>query len=148
MLGLIDPGDDMIMEAAHKIGLMTAVVTPHPKGFQQMINEGGTGLSGGQRQLVNLTRAYLRNPKIWLLDEPSASMDSGLEQQVITSIKEKLDSNATLILVTHKQNMLELVDRIIVINQNKVVLDGPKEEVIARLQGGAASSIAEAEGSA
>ena len=127
---------------------MTAVVTPHPKGFQQMINEGGTGLSGGQRQLVNLTRAYLRNPKIWLLDEPSASMDSGLEQQVITSIKEKLDSNATLILVTHKQNMLELVDRIIVINQNKVVLDGPKEEVIARLQGGAASSIAEAEGSA
>ena len=148
VLGLIDPGDDMIMEAAHKIGLMTAVVTPHPKGFQQMINEGGTGLSGGQRQLVNLTRAYLRNPRIWLLDEPSASMDSGLEQQVITSIKEKLDSNATLILVTHKQNMLELVDRIIVINQNKVVLDGPKEEVIARLQGGAASSIAEAEGSA
>ena len=113
-----------------------------------MINEGGTGLSGGQRQLVNLTRAYLRNPRTWLLDEPSASMDSGLEQQVITSIKEKLDSNATLILVTHKQNMLELVDRIIVINQNKVVLDGPKEEVIARLQGGAASSIAEAEGSA
>jgi ATP-binding cassette subfamily C protein LapB len=98
------------------------------------IHEGGTGLSGGQRQLVNLTRVFLRQPAIWLLDEPTASMDRSLEQQVTEALKISLQSQDTLVLVTHKGELLELVDRLIVIANHQVLMDGPKDQVLARLQ--------------
>ena len=87
-LGLLDPGDDAVLQAAKRTGLYQSVIATHADGFQQMIHEGGQGLSGGQRQLVNLTRVFLRHPKIWLLDEPTAAMDSGTEVQVIGAFKE------------------------------------------------------------
>ena len=130
----LDPGDSPILEAAQLTGLLQTVINQHPKGLQQEIFEGGTGLSGGQRQLVNLTRAFLRNPRIWLLDEPTASMDRSLEQQVTQAFKQTLKTEDTLILVTHKIEMLELVDRLIVIANHKIILDGPKEQVISQLQ--------------
>ena len=134
ILGQLDPGDSPILEAAQLTGLLQTVINQHPKGLQQEIFEGGTGLSGGQRQLVNLTRAFLRNPRIWLLDEPTASMDRSLEQQVTQAFKQTLKPEDTLILVTHKIEMLELVDRLIVIANHKIILDGPKEQVISQLQ--------------
>jgi ATP-binding cassette subfamily C protein LapB len=134
ILGQLDPGDSTILEAAQLTGLLQTVINQHPKGLQQEIFEGGTGLSGGQRQLVNLTRAFLRNPRIWLLDEPTASMDRSLEQQVTQAFKQTLKPEDTLILVTHKIEMLELVDRLIVIANHKIILDGPKEQVISQLQ--------------
>ena len=137
ILGLIDPGDDIILEAAEKTGLLQAVIMTHPEGLQRQINEGGTGLSGGQRQLVNLTRVYLANPQIWLFDEPTASMDSQLEIQVRKSLKMAIKPEHTLILVTHKPEMLVLVDRIIVIANQKIIMDGPKAEVIAKLSSSA-----------
>jgi ATP-binding cassette subfamily C protein LapB len=134
VLGLLDPGDTAILEAAKRTGLLNAVIAVHPKGLQQDIHEGGTGLSGGQRQLVNLTRVFLRQPAIWLLDEPTASMDRSLEQQVTEALKISLQSQDTLVLVTHKGELLELVERLIVIANHQVLMDGPKAQVLARLQ--------------
>jgi ABC-type multidrug transport system ATPase subunit len=91
-------------------------------------------LSGGQRQLVNLTRAFLRQPRIWLLDEPTASMDRGLEQQVTQALKAAIGNTDTLVLVTHKAEMFDLVDRLIVVANQQVVMDGPKALVLQKLQ--------------
>jgi ATP-binding cassette subfamily C protein LapB len=134
ILGLLDPGDDAILAAARQTGLLASVIARHPKGLQQEIHEGGTGLSGGQRQLVNLTRAFLRQPRVWLLDEPTASMDRNLEAQVTDALRNSLDPSTTLVLVTHKADMLDLVDRLIVVADHKIVLDGPKAQVLRALQ--------------
>ena len=142
ILGQLDPGDDAILAAARSTGLLQAVISPHPRGLQQEIAEGGSGLSGGQRQLVNLTRAFLRQPRIWLLDEPTASMDRALELQVTQALRQALAPAHLLVLVTHKAEMLALVDRVIVIAQHKIVLDGPKAEVLAQLNAPAVPRLA------
>jgi ATP-binding cassette subfamily C protein LapB len=134
ILGQLDPGDEPILAAARQTGLLQAVIAAHPKGLQQEIFEGGSGLSGGQRQLVNLTRAFLRRPTLWFLDEPTASMDRGLELQVTQALKASIRPTDTLVLVTHKGEMLELVERVIVIANQQVVLDGPKAQVLQKLQ--------------
>jgi ATP-binding cassette subfamily C protein LapB len=139
-LGMLDPGDTALLEAARSTGLMQTVITPHPNGLMQAISEGGTGLSGGQRQLVNLTRAFLRQPKIWLLDEPTASMDRALEQRIVQAFTERLRDEDTLFLVTHKHEMLPLVDRIIVVANKKIVADGPRDTILERLRSQSAQS--------
>jgi len=121
------------LKVATETGLLAAVLIPHPKGLQQEITEGGVGLSGGQRQLVNLTRVFLRKPKIWLLDEPTASMDSMHEQHILGTLKNNLAPDHTLILVTHKPAAFALVDRLIIISNQQIVLDGPKELVLQKL---------------
>ena len=133
ILGQVDPGDEAILEAARKTGLMQAVITPHPHGLQRTIYEGGTGLSGGQRQLVNLTRTVLRNPSIWLLDEPTASMDRNTEALMTQTLQEAIKPTDTLVLVTHKTEMLDLVDRLIVVYNHQIALDGPKQDVLRQL---------------
>lgn len=134
LLGLADPGDELLLQLARQTGLYDSVVAPHPQGLQQEISEGGSGLSGGQRQLVNLTRVFLRQPRIWLLDEPTASLDPASEQSVMRALRAALRPKDTLVLVTHKPEMLQLVDRVIVIARHQVVLDGPRDEVLARLR--------------
>ncbi|CAN1523318.1 SunT ABC-type bacteriocin/lantibiotic exporters, contain an N-terminal double-glycine peptidase domain [Burkholderiaceae bacterium] len=133
ILGLLDPGDDAILAAAEKTGLQRTVINDHPKGLMQEITEGGQGLSAGQRQLVNLTRLYLREPTVWLLDEPTASMDRQTEGVVLQSLRQSLQPQHTLVVVTHKPELLVLVNRLIVVAQHQVVLDGPRDEVLARL---------------
>jgi ATP-binding cassette subfamily C protein LapB len=140
ILGQLDPGDEPILQAARLTGLLQSVIAVHAKGLQQEIFEGGSGLSGGQRQLVNLTRAFLRQPTIWLLDEPTASMDRALEIQVTQALRATIRASDTLVLVTHKGEMLELVDRVIVIANQQVVLDGPKAQVLQKLQNPPASA--------
>jgi ATP-binding cassette subfamily C protein LapB len=134
ILGQLDPGDQVILEAARQTGLLQAVISQHPKGLEQEIFEGGSGLSGGQRQLVNLTRVFLRKPSIWLLDEPTASMDRSLELQVTQLFRQSLKPGDSLILVTHKAEMLELVDRLIVVANHQIVMDGPKAQILQQLQ--------------
>jgi ATP-binding cassette subfamily C protein LapB len=136
ILGLADPGDEALLIAARRTGLFDAAIAPHPKGLDREIFEGGQGLSGGQRQLVHFTRALLRQPSIWLLDEPTASMDPPLEQRVLQTLSEELQKrpDSTLILVTHKPQLLGLVQRIMVLNNQQLMLDGPRDQVLQHLR--------------
>ena len=134
ILGLIDPGDDTITEAAKATGLYEAVLLRHPKGMQQEIFEGGTGLSGGQRQLLNLTRVLLRQPKIWLLDEPTSSMDRPHEVKAMQTLHAKVCPEDTLVLITHKPEMLQLINRLIVVVNHQIIMDGPRDEILQKLQ--------------
>lgn len=134
ILGMRDPGDDAILKVATELGLTQSVIATHPKGLSREITEGGVGLSGGQKQLVNLTRVFLREPKIWLLDEPTASIDRALESRILRALSGRIGPSNTLILVTHKPELLDLVDRLIVVAGHQIVLDGPKAIVISQLQ--------------
>jgi ATP-binding cassette subfamily C protein LapB len=104
------------------------------KGLDQQVGESGHALSRGQRQSIALARAILNAPQILLLDEPTASLDSRAEQQFIKSISATA-SDHTLLLITHKMDLLRLVDRIIVLEKGKVIIDGPKNTVLAQLKG-------------
>ncbi|MEJ8822124.1 ATP-binding cassette domain-containing protein [Variovorax humicola] len=132
LIGLPDPGDDVIHRALVRSGLIQ-LVSSHPRGLELPIREGGTGLSGGQRQLVAFTRLLLVQPNILLLDEPTASMDERQEQRCLGVLAEELESARTLIVVTHKPSVLTLVSRLVVVSGSKIVLDGPRDEVLARL---------------
>lgn len=134
ILGLLDPGDEAILAAARQTGLYEAVIATQPQGLEFEISEGGAGLSGGQRQLVNLTRVFLRKPRIWLLDEPTASLDRTIEQQIVRTLKASLRPQDTLVIVTHKPELLSLVDRVIVMAKQQILFDGPRDEVLARLK--------------
>jgi len=134
LVGMTDPGDDILNGVARQTGLHHAVLANHPMGFDLPIQEGGHGLSGGQRQLVNLTRVFLRRPRIWLMDEPTAAMDRQLADHVTRALQQALRPQDTLVLVTHKPEMLTLVDRLVVIAKHEVLLDGPKEQVLRQLQ--------------
>ncbi|MCE1160587.1 MAG: ATP-binding cassette domain-containing protein [Burkholderiales bacterium] len=133
LIGSLDPGDEVIRSAAEKTGLLQ-VISNHPKGLELPIAEGGKGLSGGQKQLVALTRLLISNPSVWLLDEPTASMDQQTAERCMATLREAIKPEHTLVLVTHNPVLLSFVDRLVVIANNKVVMDGPKQEVLANLR--------------
>lgn len=138
--GLSDPGDDAIIDAARATGL-DKLIAAHPKGLELPISEGGKGLSGGQRSLAGLTRLLLAKPKMWLLDEPTAALDQESEEQALKAILKSLSADDTLLLVTHKLQLLNLVQRVIVVVNGQIVLDGPTAAVLAKLRPAAATSI-------
>ena len=129
-----DPGatDDQVLRAAHTAGALEWVGRM-PMGFDTPLRERGHGLSGGQRQSIALARTLLRRPKILLLDEPTSEMDGRTEQKVIQRLKADL-TDRTLILVTHRPALLELCDRILVLEHGRKLEDGPKDEVLKRLR--------------
>ena len=120
-LGMAMPSEDEIVAALEKTGLLDAVQA-HPMGLHLPISEGGFGMSGGQRQVVGLTRLVLQNPKIWLLDEPASSLDTVLEQKVIDLIK-GLPSTTTVIYTTHKQSWISIADRGLMIHNGLIIKD-------------------------
>ena len=132
LLGLDDPGDDRLVEAAELTGL-DAMVSAHPMGIDLPISEGGRGLSGGQRTIAGLTRLLMQEPTLLLLDEPTSNLDVQSEARVLKALQEKLRPQDTLVMVTHKLQLLNMVQRVILLGNGRVVLDGPTNEVIARL---------------
>ena len=118
---------------------VSAFTDQETQGLDQQVGENGGSLSRGQRQSIALARAILNSPRILLLDEPTASLDARAEQQFIKSIKATA-ADRTLILITHKMELLSLVDRIIVLEKGKVVIDGPKATVLAKLKAGQAET--------
>lgn len=128
-----DATDEEIVDAAKAAGV-DDFVSRHPRGYDMSVGERGTNLSGGQRQAVAIARLLLTRPKIVFLDEPSGSMDLASERLLIRQLKTAFDPGTTLIVSTHRFSMLELVDRLIVVEQGRIVADGPKEQVIQALQ--------------
>ncbi len=127
--------DDVhILKAAKTAGVDDFIKT-HPSGYSLKVNEGGTSLSGGQRQSIGVARALLTPSPIYLFDEPTNAMDSSTEATLLRRLKENTIQN-TLIVVTHKMSILQLVDRLIVIENGKLVADGKKEAVIEALKSG------------
>ena len=133
LIGLPDPGDEAILNAMKRTG-MDKLVSSHPKGLERVISEGGKGLSGGQKQLLAFTRLVLCNPTVWLLDEPTASMDDEQERRCLAVLAQEAQAGKTMLIVTHKPSMLPLVSRIMVVSGNSVVMDGPRDAVLNELQ--------------
>jgi len=134
LLGLADPGDEAVLEVARRTGLID-LVGGQPKGLALEITEGGRGVSGGQKQLIALTRMLLADPRVWLLDEPTGSMDSVTEARVVSLLGEAAKKGATLVVATHKTALLPLLDRLVVLQGGRVLLDGPRDQVLAKLAG-------------
>ena len=132
VLGVPHISDDLVLRAAELAGV-TDFVKSHPKGFNMQVGEGGRFLSSGQRQSVVLARAFLLEPILLFLDEPSGNIDMASERLLIQRLKKAFRPDQTVIITTHRYNMLALVDRLIVLDGGRIVADGPREEILARL---------------
>ena len=129
------PGaNPMRLAAVAKLTGLARVAENHPLGWDLPVGESGNLLSGGQRQLVALTRSLITDPKILLMDEPTSSMDAQSELAFLRQLQVAAQG-CTLVMVTHRPAVLELVSRIIVVDAGKVVMDGPKAQVLAALSG-------------
>ena len=130
-IGELNASDDDILRAS-KIAGVHDFLGKHESGYDLIVGERGEGLSGGERQSVTLARAILTNPNIMILDEPTNSMDGQTEEVFKRRIKD-IVKDKTLLLVTHRPSVLSLVDRLIVMDDGKIIADGPKEEVLRAL---------------
>ncbi len=127
--------DAEIAEAARAAGVDT-IAANHPDGFGMAIAERGANLSGGQRQMVAIARALLSRPQILLLDEPTAAMDQETERQFIARLTGLVKTRRmTLVVATHRSSLLELVDRVVLLDRGAVRRDGPRDVVIRELSG-------------
>lgn len=131
-LGTVGISDEQITDACKKTGLMQ-LVSALEHGLDSAIPESGESVSGGQKQLIALTRLVLSQPAIWLLDEPTASMDEGSEKRLIELLATLIRPSDTLILVTHKPALLRLVNRLIVMTPQGIALDGARDAVLQKL---------------
>ena len=129
------PGADptQLGEIARLTGL-DRLIAAHPKGWDLPVGEAGNLLSGGQRQLVALARCLLTRPRVLLMDEPTSSMDAQSELAFLRQLKAAM-GDCTLVVVTHRPAVLELVTRVVVVDGGRVVMDGPRAQVLAALSG-------------
>jgi len=130
MLGNPHASEQEMLQALRISGALS-LVQQDAASLDRVINEGGRGLSGGQRQMVMLSRMILRQPQVVLLDEPTASMDEQLEEHVIKQMDEWLRGR-TLVLVTHRPALLKMVDRIVVMEGGRIIADGARDEILRR----------------
>lgn len=133
-IALGDPtiNDHLILRASLLSGVAD-FVKKHPAGYGAQVGEQGRNLSGGQRQAVGLARALVRDPDILILDEPTSNMDVDSELAVQNRLA-PIIKDKTLVLITHRLSMLRIVDRIIVMDGGKVLMDGPRDSVLERLR--------------
>ena len=127
--------DDAAVLAAAHVGGIDEFVNSHPKGFDMLIGERGETLSGGQKQGVGIARAFISRSAILLLDEPTSAMDHSGEEAIKRRLLEAT-INKTLVLISHRSSLYDLVNRIIVIDSGRIVADGPKDQVTDALRNG------------
>ncbi|MDP3743883.1 MAG: type I secretion system permease/ATPase [Methylotenera sp.] len=127
--------DDAAVLAAAHVGGIDEFVNAHPKGFDMLVGERGETLSGGQRQGVGIARAFISKPSILLLDEPTSAMDHSGEDAIKRRLIETT-KNKTLVLISHRSSLYDLVNRIIVVDSGRIVADGPKDQVTDALRNG------------
>ena len=127
--------DNEALLKASEIAGLSSLVNGHAKGFDLPIGEQGKGLSGGQRQSVAIARAVVGDPQILLFDELTSAMDNQTESTVMENIR-KFSQHKTMIISTHRASLLSLVDRVVVMDDGRVIADGPKEKVLDALKRG------------
>ena len=137
-LGATDIKSEEIIEAAN-ISTATEFINKHTKGFKQVLDERGEGLSGGQKQALTVARALVQKPPIFIFDEPTSSMDAKTEKKFIENFK-RYNPEATLLLITHRTSLLSLVDKVIVIDQGKIVGSGSVDGFLKATKTGKDSS--------
>ena len=135
-IGAVRPRDADILEAARLAGVEDFAAR-HPAGYDLMLAERGEGLSGGQRQAIALARALVGRPPVLLLDEPTSAMDVQTEAALVARLKPAL-AGRTVVIVTHRPSLLELVDRVIVIENGRVGFDGDKAQMLRAGKAGGA----------
>ncbi len=126
--------DEDVLRAAQLAGV-DEFAAAHPEGYNMIVGERGDSLSGGQRQSIAIARALVNDPQILLLDEPSSNMDHQSESQLKARLR-AASQGKTMILVTHRTSLLDLVDRLMVIDHGRIVADGPKAQVVEALRQG------------
>ncbi len=126
-MGFNEYDDEHILNVC-KVAGVDDFIGAHPKGYDLEIRERGIGLSGGQKQTINLARSLLHNPKILLLDEPTSSMDQGTEKQVVNSL-ETVTKDKTMLIVTHRNPIFSIVDRVFVMENGKIIADKTPEQL-------------------
>lgn len=127
-----DTVDDEEMLRAARISGTDAFASRIPRGYDLRLVDRGDGLSGGQRQSIAIARAIAGRPPVLVMDEPSSAMDAQTENDLITRLGEEF-TNRTLVVVTHRQPLLALVDRLVVVDDGKIMADGPRDAVLAKL---------------
>ena len=126
--------EEEILEAAKMAGVHE-FVSRHPMGYDAPVGERGEGLSGGQRQAIALARAMLLKPSVFVCDEPTNAMDVQAEQAFTNHIV-RYSKDKTLVLITHRPQLLPVVDRLILMDQGKIIADGPRDKVIDMISRG------------
>ena len=145
VMGIGDITDPEIMEVARTTKL-DGMIAARQEGLALPIQEGGRGLSGGQRSLVGINRLLLSNSRVWLLDEPTASLDQSTEGAALDAIESALDDSAILVMVTHKIPLLTRFTRIIVMAGGKIIRDGPAKDILREMMPKAPSGLTDGEG--
>ncbi|MFD0857752.1 ATP-binding cassette domain-containing protein [Roseovarius aquimarinus] len=130
-LNLLERDDARMMEALDFAGL-GPFVRSHPKGLDLEILDGGGGLSQGQRQSIGWARLWLQNPRVCLLDEPTAALDQTLERTLVSRLETWL-AGRTAVIATHRMPILKLTTRTLILQNGRMAVDGPRDKVLAHL---------------
>jgi ATP-binding cassette subfamily C protein LapB len=133
LIGRADATDEELLHVSQMTGV-DEFVSNHPRGFDMPVGERGSNLSSGQKQALAIARLLLTKPKIVFLDEPSGAMDLASERHLLAKLSTAFSRDTTLLIATHRFSMLELCERLVVIDKGRIVADGPKAAVLEAMQ--------------